>query len=115
MGDALPYVDLGTRLGLPPPLAGPVEVRPLYYYYYGYHYEYGQLTDAIDHQVFDVVAGQGHFCALIKDSGSAWPAVRGVVKCWGGGPNLFQVSIIITLITIIYPVVRFDGLLGLGN
>ena len=90
MGDALHYVDLGTRLGLPPPLAGPVEV-------------------------FDVVAGQGHFCALIKDSGSAWPAVRGVVKCWGGGPNLFQVSIIITLITIIYPVVRFDGLLGLGN
>ena len=60
MGDALPYVDLGTRLGLPPPLAGPVEV-------------------------FDVVAGQGHFCALIKDWKRAGPAVLGVVKCWGGG------------------------------
>ena len=41
MGDNLPYVDLGTWLGM-------------------------TGTDPVE--VFDVTAGQGHFCALVKSS-----------------------------------------------
>ena len=59
MGDNLPYVNLGTT--------SPWSGDPV--------------------KVFDVTAGQGHFCALVQSSA---PPPGGVVKCWGGGPNLFQ-------------------------
>ena len=67
-------------------------------------------TGAAPVEVFDVAAGQGHFCALVevrtlyyyyydyyRGNGltqaidqSAAPPPGGVVKCWGGGPNVFQ-------------------------